>query len=77
MESEEGACRASFGGAVVSPRTKPVSPRGVITSPESDCNSNNLTLPNDNPLYCSNDSTQDGQDFIQDNSDYQWFLDYG
>ncbi|KAL1492038.1 hypothetical protein ABEB36_012540 [Hypothenemus hampei] len=39
-------------------------------SPDSDCNSN---------LRCSYLSTASSQDvdFIQDNSDYQWFLDYG
>lgn len=56
-------------------------PRGMTTedkintlhSPESDCNSNNLDSTGS---YLSNTSSQD-VDFIQDNSDYQWFLDYG
>lgn len=77
MEGEEAAYRGTFTGPIVSPKGAAISPRGTLTSPESDCNSNNLTVPNDNPLYCSNDSTQDCPDFVQDNSDYQWFLDYG
>ncbi|XP_054280319.1 uncharacterized protein LOC128998281 isoform X2 [Macrosteles quadrilineatus] len=56
-------------------------PRGMTTeeklaslhSPESDCNSNTL---DSTASYLSNTSSQD-VDFIQDNSDYQWFLDYG
>lgn len=55
-----------------------LSPHGVVTSPESDCNSNNLQLPGDKSgLYCSNDSTHDFPDFVQDNNEYQWFVDYG
>ncbi|XP_046684117.1 uncharacterized protein LOC124369951 isoform X3 [Homalodisca vitripennis] len=46
---------------------------GMLHSPESDCNSNNL---DSTASYLSNTSSQD-VDFIQDNSDYQWFLDYG
>lgn len=38
-----------------------------MSTPESDCNSNM------GPLGCSISS----QDFTHDNSDYQWFLDYG
>lgn len=45
----------------------------TLHSPESDCNSNNLDSTGS---YLSNTSSQD-VDFIQDNSDYQWFLDYG
>lgn len=37
-------------------------------SPESDCNSNTLD---------STASNTSSVDFIQDNSDYQWCLDYG
>nr|CAH7731915.1 unnamed protein product [Callosobruchus chinensis] len=40
--------------------------------PDSDCNSNH----HGSVSYLSNTSSQD-VDFIQDNSDYQWFLDYG
>lgn len=46
--------------------------RGVAVSPDSDCNSNH----HGSASYLSNTSSQD-IDFIQDNSDYQWFLDYG
>lgn len=46
--------------------------RGTIHSPDSDCNSNHRESVN----CLSNASSQD-IDFIQDNSDYQWFLDYG
>lgn len=44
----------------------------IMSSPESDCNSN----PHIGgvPLGCSIASSQD---FTHDNSDYQWFLDYG
>ncbi|XP_031333740.1 uncharacterized protein LOC116163770 isoform X2 [Photinus pyralis] len=47
---------------------------GRITahSPDSDCNSNH---PGSTTSCLSNTSSQD-IDFIQDNSDYQWFLDY-
>lgn len=45
---------------------------GVRGSPDSDCNSNHPGSTS----YLSNTSSQD-IDFIQDNSDYQWFLDYG
>ncbi|XP_057651614.1 uncharacterized protein LOC130891091 isoform X2 [Diorhabda carinulata] len=46
---------------------------GVIRgSPDSDCNSNH----HGSSSYLSNTSSQD-IDFIQDNSDYQWFIDYG
>uniref|UniRef100_A0A6P7H870 Uncharacterized protein LOC114345508 isoform X1 n=2 Tax=Diabrotica virgifera virgifera TaxID=50390 RepID=A0A6P7H870_DIAVI len=46
---------------------------GVIRgSPDSDCNSNH----HGSASYLSNTSSQD-IDFIQDNSDYQWFIDYG
>ncbi|XP_069675487.1 uncharacterized protein [Periplaneta americana] len=53
-------------------------------SPGSDCNSNhtsNIVVAADKngettASYISNASSQD-VDFIQDNSDYQWFLDYG
>lgn len=41
----------------------------MISSPESDCNSNM-----GGPLGCSVASSHD---FTHDNSDYQWFLDYG
>lgn len=40
-----------------------------VATPESDCNSNNL---NDGS-FCSSNS----MDFVQDNSDYQWVLEYG
>ncbi|XP_066157352.1 uncharacterized protein [Euwallacea fornicatus] len=44
---------------------------GVMrASPDSDCNSNLRAS------YLSTTSSQD-VDFVQDNSDYQWFLDYG
>jgi hypothetical protein len=46
--------------------------RGLAVSPDSDCNSNH----HGSASYLSNTSSQD-IDFIQDNSDYQWFLDYG
>ncbi|KAJ3641779.1 hypothetical protein Zmor_028257 [Zophobas morio] len=46
--------------------------RGIAVSPDSDCNSNH----HGSASYLSNTSSQD-IDFIQDNSDYQWFLDYG
>nr|CAH7731912.1 unnamed protein product [Callosobruchus chinensis] len=46
---------------------------GIVRgSPDSDCNSNH----HGSVSYLSNTSSQD-VDFIQDNSDYQWFLDYG
>nr|XP_022919540.1 uncharacterized protein LOC111428305 isoform X2 [Onthophagus taurus] len=46
--------------------------RGTALTPDSDCNSNHP-----GSVSClSNTSSQD-IDFIQDNSDYQWFLDYG
>lgn len=45
----------------------------IVHTPESDCNSNNL---DSTASYLSNTSSQD-VDFFQDNSDYQWFLDYG
>ncbi|KAG5887717.1 hypothetical protein JTB14_020019 [Gonioctena quinquepunctata] len=46
---------------------------GIVRgSPDSDCNSNH----HGSASYLSNTSSQD-IDFIQDNSDYQWFLDYG
>ncbi|CAH2006314.1 unnamed protein product [Acanthoscelides obtectus] len=46
---------------------------GIVRgSPDSDCNSNH----HGSASYLSNTSSQD-VDFIQDNSDYQWFLDYG
>ncbi|XP_019864553.1 uncharacterized protein LOC109593866 isoform X3 [Aethina tumida] len=45
---------------------------GIRASPDSDCNSNHPGSAS----YLSNTSSQD-IDFIQDNSDYQWFLDYG
>ncbi|KAJ9580661.1 hypothetical protein L9F63_024162, partial [Diploptera punctata] len=56
----------------------------VANSPGSDCNSNHtskIVLPVERnsettASYISNASSQD-VDFIQDNSDYQWFLDYG
>ncbi|KAK9878839.1 hypothetical protein WA026_003674 [Henosepilachna vigintioctopunctata] len=44
-------------------------PKGV--TPDSDCNSNH---PNSASFLSV--SSQD-VDFVQDNSDYQWFLDYG
>lgn len=45
----------------------------IMSSPESDCNSNPYKMA---PLggLCSIASSQD---FTHDNSDYQWFLDYG
>lgn len=44
----------------------------IMSSPESDCNSNpHIGVI---PLGCSIASSQD---FTHDNSDYQWFLDYG
>lgn len=46
-----------------------VVPKGV--TPDSDCNSNH---PNSASFLSV--SSQD-VDFVQDNSDYQWFLDYG
>jgi hypothetical protein len=58
---------------------------GGAHSPGSDCNSNhtsNVVATADKygetttSSYISNASSQD-VDFIQDNSDYQWFLDYG
>ena len=51
--------------------------KGNLISPVADCNSNNLRMPKENLLLCSTDSVQDCSDFLQDNSDYQWFLDYG
>ncbi|XP_060525717.1 uncharacterized protein LOC132701627 isoform X2 [Cylas formicarius] len=52
---------------------KGMSEVGVVrASPDSDCNSNH----HGSALYLSNTSSQD-IDFVQDNSDYQWFLDYG
>lgn len=51
--------------------------KGNLTSPVSDCNSNNLPVSKENILLCSTDSIQECPDFLQDNSDYQWFLDYG
>ncbi|CAH0559334.1 unnamed protein product [Brassicogethes aeneus] len=45
---------------------------GIRASPDSDCNSNHPGSAS----YLSNTSSQD-IDFIQDNSDYQWFIDYG
>jgi hypothetical protein len=58
---------------------------GGAHSPGSDCNSNhtsNTVAAADKngetttSSFISNASSQD-VDFIQDNSDYQWFLDYG
>ncbi|KAK6644331.1 hypothetical protein RUM43_000598 [Polyplax serrata] len=49
--------------------------KGNLTS--SDCNSNNLSIPKENLLLASTDSMHECPDFLQDNSDYQWFLDYG
>lgn len=47
----------------------------MSSSPESDCNSNPYCLQNTMmPIGCSIASSQD---FTHDNSDYQWFLDYG
>nr|XP_018914980.1 PREDICTED: uncharacterized protein LOC109042593 isoform X3 [Bemisia tabaci] len=43
---------------------------GVLISPASDCNSNNL-----NETSCVSNASS--QDFVQDNSDYQWILDFG
>ncbi|XP_017778180.1 PREDICTED: uncharacterized protein LOC108563887 [Nicrophorus vespilloides] len=48
------------------------SSRGLVHTPDSDCNSNHPRSAS----VLSNTSSQD-IDFIQDNSDYQWFLDYG
>lgn len=45
----------------------------MSNSPESDCNSN-LHLNAIQQLGCSIASSQD---FTHDNSDYQWFIDYG
>lgn len=45
--------------------------RGLAHSPDSDCNSNH---PGSGSVL-SNTSSQD-IDFIQDNSDYQWFIDF-
>ncbi len=47
-----------------------------MSSPESDCNSNigGGGFIMSGPLGCSIASSQD---FTHDNSDYQWFLDYG
>ncbi|KAG4075625.1 hypothetical protein HA402_003450 [Bradysia odoriphaga] len=45
-----------------------------MSSPESDCNSNIGGGFISAPLGCSIASSQD---FTHDNSDYQWFLDYG
>ncbi|XP_067013315.2 serine-rich adhesin for platelets [Anabrus simplex] len=49
-----------------------------VNSPESDCNSNHAVDKHIETTgsYVSNASSQD-VDFVQDNSDYQWFLDYG
>lgn len=52
----------------------------AMSSPESDCNSNPTPFLTSNnttamlPIGCSIASSQD---FTHDNSDYQWFLDYG
>lgn len=51
--------------------------KGNLTSPAADCNSNNLLLTKENLFLYSTDSMHEGQDFLQDTSDYQWFLDYG
>ncbi|XP_018565929.1 uncharacterized protein LOC108906959 isoform X2 [Anoplophora glabripennis] len=54
-------------------RGKGMTEVGILrSSPDSDCNSNH----HGSASYVSNTSSQD-IDFIQDNSDYQWFLDYG
>ncbi|KAL0271791.1 UNVERIFIED_CONTAM: hypothetical protein PYX00_008782 [Menopon gallinae] len=65
-------CKA---GTMMSPRKAPISPRGILPTPESDCNSNNLNLTND--ISSCTEKMQDFQDIFQDNSEYQWFLDYG
>lgn len=41
-----------------------------------DCNSNHTGADRSTASCLSNASSQD-VDFVQDNSDYQWFLDYG
>uniref|UniRef100_A0A1B6D1K6 SH3 domain-containing protein n=1 Tax=Clastoptera arizonana TaxID=38151 RepID=A0A1B6D1K6_9HEMI len=61
------------GVSVVQQRGMMTEDKLTIHSPESDCNSNTL---DSTASYASNTSSQD-VDFIQDNSDYQWFLDYG
>ncbi|CAG9823829.1 unnamed protein product [Phaedon cochleariae] len=54
-------------------KSKGMTEVGIVRgSPDSDCNSNH----HGSASYLSNTSSQD-IDFIQDNSDYQWFLDYG
>lgn len=46
---------------------------GTMSSPESDCNSN----PHGGPIQQLACSIASSHDFTHDNSDYQWFLDYG
>nr|CAD7568152.1 unnamed protein product [Timema californicum] len=50
-----------------------------VNSPESDCNSNhtNAERNGETTISCISNASSQDVDFIQDNSDYQWFLDYG
>jgi len=50
---------------------------GALAGPGADCNSNHTNNGETTASYMSNASSQHDIDFIQDNSDYQWFLDYG
>ncbi|XP_076253104.1 uncharacterized protein LOC143191665 isoform X4 [Rhynchophorus ferrugineus] len=53
------------------PNGRGMSELGVVrASPDSDCNSNLRSS-------CLSTTSSQDIDFIQDNSDYQWFLDYG
>ncbi|CAG9864129.1 unnamed protein product [Phyllotreta striolata] len=82
LEFSSGSFAPASGGAPTLKRRKRYIRRrkgkgmteiGIIRgSPDSDCNSNH----HGSASYVSNTSSQD-IDFIQDNSDYQWFIDYG
>lgn len=50
---------------------------GVPSPGDLNSNNNGETTASYAASYVSNTSSQNDADFIQDNSDYQWFLDYG
>ncbi|CAG2063634.1 unnamed protein product, partial [Timema podura] len=59
--------------------TEELSPLLGVNSPESDCNSNhtNAERNGETTISCISNASSQDVDFIQDNSDYQWFLEYG
>ncbi|KAE8742564.1 hypothetical protein FOCC_FOCC011858 [Frankliniella occidentalis] len=50
---------------------------GVLSPGDLNSNNNGETTASYAASYVSNTSSQNDADFIQDNSEYQWFLDYG